>query len=240
MSRLVRRLPPMFRAVPHFLFWLAPALLAAEAAAADMQPVASPGGAIRELGTVRVDLVTRSLLVTGHVNQVGGIVEYLAVGAEGKTHESILVVDATPSDVHGARLLLGLKPGGGVREQGKGMPKGPLVEVWIEWEGEGEARRLPAERAYLDLASTNRLPASGWVFTGSSFHEGRYMADVDLSLIANYWDPWAVLNLPQKIGAFDDRLVACEDDLPLLDHPVVLRLTPRPAAAPAAAPGEAP
>lgn len=191
---------------------------------------------MRTLGSVHIDLPTRSLLVTGRVNQVSGLVEYLAVGAEGKTHESILVVEATPSDVHAGLLLLGLRPGGGVTEQGQGKPFGPLVDVRIEWEEDGKTRGLPAEHAYLDGASTNLLAVSGWVFTGSAIQDGRYMADVGHSLAANHWDPWAVLNLAQDVGASDERLVAYENDLPLLDYPVVLRLTPRAVPAPDATP----
>ena len=90
----------------------------------------------RRLGSVGLDVVSRSLVATGLVNKVNGPIEYLACGPSGKLHESILELSVSPVDLQAGLLLLGLEPGGGVTRQGQGKPFGPIVDIWLEWEEE--------------------------------------------------------------------------------------------------------
>ncbi|MFH0954275.1 MAG: hypothetical protein V1873_08095, partial [Verrucomicrobiota bacterium] len=80
-----------------------------QAAATVSSPVWENG--IARLGGVRIDPASRTVLATGWVNQVVGLIELLACGPGGKTHESVFVLDVNPLDLQAGLLLLGLRPG---------------------------------------------------------------------------------------------------------------------------------
>ncbi|HEY8504197.1 MAG TPA: YdjY domain-containing protein, partial [Gemmataceae bacterium] len=84
-----------------------------------------------------------------------------------KAHETVVTIDAAPSDVHKALEELGLKPGRPAR--GDGAAEGPEVNVYLEVPGaDGRPRRLSIHRALIDLKSKKPLPASvRFRFTGS-------------------------------------------------------------------------
>lgn len=173
------------------------------------------------LGSVEVDSRRRTLSMSGWVNMnEGGPVEYLICGPRGKTHESVFVVEGSVTDLHAAFLLLGVQPGQGPMDVGRGQPVGPECVIWVEWEADGEQRRERAEKFILDLRTGEPLPDTGWVFTGSIMREGRYMATLDESYVATYWDPWAVLNIPLDVGADDTLLLVNKEATPEEGTPV--------------------
>ena len=150
----------------------------------------------------------------------GGPVEYLICGPRGKTHESVFVLEGSVADLHAAFLLLGVQPGEGPTDVGMGQPRGPACTIWVEWDEEGARRRERAESFILDLRNGEPLPDTGWVFTGSLVREGRYMATLDESYVATYWDPWAVINIPLDVGADDTLLLVNEAATPPEGTPV--------------------
>lgn len=108
-----------------------------------------------------------------------------------KAHETIVVFDVKPSDVHKALGDLGLKPGKPVK--GEGVATGPEVKVFLEIpvEGGGEPRRLPIEKAIVDRTTGKTMPALKWFFTGSALsqpdpnkNEKVYGADLTGTLIS--------------------------------------------------------
>ena len=64
------------------------------------------------LGEVEIDRSARTLSFPAKVNAVEGAIEYALVTSKGKTHESLLVTDALPRDIHLGCLLLGGGAGG--------------------------------------------------------------------------------------------------------------------------------
>lgn len=178
------------------------------------------------MGSVLVDPSNRCVLVQGYVNQTNGLVELLACGPNGKTHESVLVLQANPLDLHTGLLLLGLKPDG--RPQDVGVwPKpwrGPQLDLWVEWQENGQNVRRRAEEMVWDTEKKRSLPPTPWLFTGSVMEQGRFCALAEDSHIATYWDPWALINLPLACGANDDTLCANRRTVPPLGTPIRLRL----------------
>jgi hypothetical protein len=80
-----------------------------------------------------------------------------------KAHETVVVYDVKPSDVHKALVGLGLKPGKpGLGEVSKAS--GPLVEIYLEVNG----KKIPIEETMVDLKSGKPLPRLKWHFTGSA------------------------------------------------------------------------
>lgn len=192
----------------------------------------APPPSWQPFGSVWIDAGQHALMASGFVNQVSGAIELLACGPGGKTHESVLVLMAKPSDLHAGLLLLGLRHGPPMADLGKGPPVGDRVRLDVEWEMDGAIRRLPAERWIRDR-QTKRTPRhGGWVFNGSTFHEGKFMADAEQSIIACYWDPWAIVNIAGEVGADDERLAVQHDIIPPLHTPVRLIIRPESKPAP--------
>jgi hypothetical protein len=87
-----------------------------------------------------------------------------------KAHETIVTIDARPSDVHKALVELGLKPGKPVMGESKQPPQGPEVKVYIEVpEAGGTFRKLTIDKTLVDSRTSKPFPKSvQWRFTGST------------------------------------------------------------------------
>jgi hypothetical protein len=110
-----------------------------------------------------------------------------------KAHETIVTIEAKPSDVHKALESLGLKPGKPARGEGTAA-EGPEVNVLIEVpQGDGPAKRLTMDKVLLDPKTRKPMPKVKWKFTGSVMSavaadkpEKVYGADRTGTLIAVY------------------------------------------------------
>jgi hypothetical protein len=168
-------------------------LLSASARAADPEP---PAG-------VKVDKAKRTVTIDAKVapRQLAYLkgeiypIEVIACWPHPrgkKAHETIVTIEAKPSEVHKALESLGLKPGKPVMGESKDVPQGPEVNVYIEVPREGgKARRVPVERTLLDPKTGRPMPKVKWRFTGSvmsqadpSKPEKTYGADLTGTLIA--------------------------------------------------------
>lgn len=200
--------------------------------AAPASPVWQEGIAV--VGSVRVDPRTRTVSAAGWVNQVSGAMELLACGKAGKTHESVFVLDVNPMDLQTGLLLLGLQPGTPPVGLGDGMPSGPELELWVDWKDGDQERSLRAEQFIWNVEDDAPLPETGWVFTGSMIEDGEFKAMAEESLIATYWDPWAIINLPLPCGANDEILLVATNTVPALHTPITMRCQARAAETPSA------
>ena len=89
--------------------------------------------------------MTRQVEIPAEVNMTRGILEYYGVTPEGKTHESVLKILATPSHIHLALILAGYEP-----SQYKNLsPKifkrklvkrGDLLRLYLKWRPTGLGR----------------------------------------------------------------------------------------------------
>lgn len=182
---------------------------------------------MKQLGTVHVDAVARAVIATGFVNQAQGAIELLICGPGGKTHESVFVMQAHAFDLQTALLLLGLKPGPPQEELGQGPPRGPRVDIWVVWTTpSGETRAFPAEQFAYNIKTGRVLPYTGWAFTGSVIQDGQFKALAEESYAATFWDPWAILNILNEVGADDELLAVNRKLVPPLHTPVTFILVP--------------
>ncbi len=86
-----------------------------------------------------------------------------------KAHETIVTIDAMPSDVHKALEQLGLRPGKPVMGESDTPPAGPAVKVYLEVpDVGGETRRVPIERTLVDMKTGKQPKGLQWRFTGSA------------------------------------------------------------------------
>jgi hypothetical protein len=103
-----------------------------------------------------------------------------------KAHETVVVFDVVPSEVHKALESLGLKPGKPVR--GEGQVTGALVDVLLVLPKSGNLaeREVRIESVMLEKRTGRPLPPLAWHFTGSVPKDGKYGADVSGTLISLY------------------------------------------------------
>lgn len=169
---------------------------------------------------------TRELIMTGYVNLVSGMIELLACGTRGKTHESAFMLYADPIDVQTGLLLLGFRHGGPMPGIGQEPPTGDSVAISVEWEQDGVKHRQDADTFIYDYEKQKEIKNERWLFNGSIIEDGLFMAGAEESLIATYWDPWALINIESDVGGNDERIVIHTEKMPPLHTPVRMILGP--------------
>ena len=88
-------------------------------------------------------------------------------GVKGKAHETVLVTDAKPSQVHKALESLGLKPGKPAKGEGT-KAQGPEVNVFLEVpQAGGLPKRLTLDKVLIDPKTKKPPPKVKVLFTGS-------------------------------------------------------------------------
>ena len=178
------------------------------------------------LGSVKLDAENRWLIVSGFVNQVEGAIELLACGPGGKTHESVFVLYAKPVDIQTGLLLLGFKHGPPMPGLGMGPPLGDPVQLHVFWNVDGIEQVSPAESFIRDYKTGKTVRHGAWIYNGSKVENGYFLANAEDSLIASYWDPWAIINLQADVGADDERLMGDRQAVPPLHTPIILLISP--------------
>lgn len=122
---------------------------------------------------VEADRASREVRVKATVACDRGWLEQAVCRAGTRDHESLLSVEAPPSAIHAALLLLGLEPGapGSWREApgtADGVervpPRGPSVELWVR-SSRGE---VPLSSWIHDPVHGARFDAQPWLFAGST------------------------------------------------------------------------
>jgi hypothetical protein len=109
-----------------------------------------------------------------------------------KAHETVVTIEAKPSDVHKALESLGLTAGTPVVGEAKEAPKGPAVNILLEVPRPDDApQRLAVEKVLVDPKTNKAMPKVQWRFTGSVLSkpdpnkdEKVYGADLTGTLIA--------------------------------------------------------
>jgi hypothetical protein len=135
------------------LLFIIPLLLPAAEQAAEVKPAAAQPQAARQLSPelklaleklklpgVKINLEQWTVDVDSRVCLREGLLELIACTKDTKEHESIIVVDAKPSHIHTALLLLGARPGSPAtqrlidKERGRYVsipPSGNPVDVFL-------------------------------------------------------------------------------------------------------------
>jgi hypothetical protein len=142
---------------------------------------------------------------TGHVTLTDGILEFIAVQPTGRDYESLLTLDCKPSELQFALILIGGESGPLPQQAKTGEKVGDRLQLEVEWEADGKATRVPAEKLLRDRR-TKKTPADmPWIFTGSYFakdFDGHdvFMADQEQAFIALWWSPSALINVGGEYG----------------------------------------
>ncbi len=132
----------------------------------------------QEPAAVRVDKEKRTVTIDAkvaprklkHLEKVYPI-EVIACWAHPKgqkAHETVVTIEAKPSDVHKALETLALKAGTPVMGESDKPPQGPKVNIYLDIPGpDGQTKRVPVERTLSESRTNKPMPKVEWRFTGS-------------------------------------------------------------------------
>jgi hypothetical protein len=146
-----------------------------------------PGITVRPRDNV-VEIAAASCLDAGWLEQI-------ACAPQSREHESLLVVETTPSLVHAALLLAGFEagaPGHWTYENGDYAfvaPTGSPLRINVQWtDAEGAQKTTPITAWIRDRDRATAFPDEPWIFGGSEWRQGEagathYAADLGGSLI---------------------------------------------------------
>jgi hypothetical protein len=163
------------------------------------------------IGRVELDHQARTVSLPARVHLTNQVVEYALVTEQGKTHESLLVTDARPVDIHVACLLLGLTQSAVAGDPNRPAPVSPTNAVRIEilWQTNGQRVRLPLSTliqvtsGHPDAAAPV-LPVQNWLYNGSSLDQSGFAAAREGSIISLIRDSVALINNPAPDRDNDD------------------------------------
>jgi hypothetical protein len=149
-----------------------------------------------------LDTKRKAVVIDGKVCLREGQLEMFACPKGTKEHESVVVLDCVPQDVHAALLALGAKPGQPVKFDPKYEPaRGDIVDIYVLWKDEkGEKHQVRAQE-WVQYGKTEKAMPFDWVFGGSGFWKDEqtgqqhYQANGgDFICVSNF--PTAMLDLP--------------------------------------------
>ena len=170
---------------------------------------------IFQLGNVVFDTIKREVTVPGEINIVGGDanIEFFACGKLGKTHESILIVDAEPIYILTALGVLDFTPGMDLSVEGDPrIPTGTPVDLWVEWNQGDEVVSRRARELVWNAFTEQPMRETPWVFTGGRLKNNQFTAQLFHNIVAVYRDPDSLFNHPLPTGT-DDRTYRVNTDV---------------------------
>ncbi|HYC79091.1 MAG TPA: YdjY domain-containing protein [Planctomycetota bacterium] len=141
---------------------------------------------------VKLDLAAGRFEVEAVAARPTRQLEFLGVAEGGRAHESLLLLNVTPSAMKRAAEKLGLKPGRAADFQAGKPPEGDGLYTYVAWEGRPKPIRI--EKLVLNTKTGNTVKAGPLVFIGSRtfYHqttfEPIFAADVYNDVIALTWN----------------------------------------------------
>ncbi len=172
------------------------------------------GENLYKLGNVILDTGKKEISIPGEINIATDdtIIEFFACGTLGKSHESILILDAEPIFLFIALGLLDLEPGRNLNVVGDPHePKGSFLDISVEWD-QGENVVSHSARELVWNAITGQpMQKTHWVFTGGRLINNQLTSQLYHNIIAVYRDPDSLINNPLP-GGTDDRTYRVNTD----------------------------
>jgi hypothetical protein len=164
-------------------------------------PVEKIRDKVFRIGPFEVDLVAREVKVDGVINKDVTTLEFVANTQNGaKAYESAITVMSDARTFNTALLMLALNPAHAVvpkKHFDPVAPKGDPVEIWVASKTGAPARRIRIEQLLYDQRTKKPLPEGPWVYTGSAFSNGKYMAEIDGVLIGFVHSPSPIIENPR-------------------------------------------
>ena len=122
---------------------------------------------------------------------------------------------------------LGLEPRGNLKYQGDpNPPQGDSVLIYVEWESNGKKVKVRGEDLVYNVKEKRPMKRTPWVFTGSKIYKGRFMAEIDESLITTYHDPYTIIDNPLPEGGDDTIYCVNEKVVPPKGTKILMTIKP--------------
>src|SRR5258705_4469102 len=158
-----------------------------------------------QIGKVRLDKNERTVSVPAMVNMREGVVEYLLVTSNGKTHESVLRTEAEPYHIHLAILLLNAKGKGSNESPADKTKPTPGDPVKVAVICKGKEVPVPAEDLVFDRSAKTTMQRVDWIYNGSQINAEGFAAQQTGSIISLIDDPDALINNPLPLRSDEDN-----------------------------------
>ena len=232
--------PPMPRLLLLCLLCISLRFSAAQEAAPPVPAMREVSPGIFELGKIRLDQKARTISLPATVNKANDdLLEYLLVTPDGARHESLLVSEVAPRDVHFAMLLLGAKgsgekhptelPPGQLSDEflkKAPKPKGDTLSITVKWKtADGSEKSASVEDWLLDPKTKKAVARGPWLYSGSMFFEGIFIAQQEGCFAALVINPNALINNPRKGNDSDEAWTPNTKAIPPVDTPLTLTIT---------------
>lgn len=154
-----------------------------------------------QIGSIELNRAERSVSFPAMVRITNEVIEYALVTTDGKTHESLLTTEVSPTDLHIAALLLGIKPSDDLGDTNSPirLQRNSTVRIEISWKPAGRQRSVPLERLVVlqpsrEGVKPQRMSSRQWTYNGSFLHQGLFVAQEEGSIISLIRDPVALMN----------------------------------------------
>lgn len=193
-----------------------------------------------QIGGVTLNQRTREIRIPTKVNRTAErALEYLLVMPQGKTHESLLVTEISPTHLNLAFTLLRYRASPELFYQldakGEMTDNHPVVpaaakaaariDIDVEWDDHGTTRRIPVNEWIQQVVKTTAMAAGPWLYTGSEISDGQYLPEMTGDIAAIMVDPSNMINYPGSDNG-DNVWCAYPNRVPPPDTPVTLIITP--------------
>jgi hypothetical protein len=150
-----------------------------------------------KIEALTVDTNKKELTAPGFLNIDVTTLEFVANTRGGaKAYESAITVLSDAVTFNTALLLLGLDPAHAqkpTKHFDTKTPAGDPLEIWVEWMHRAGRGRVSIEELLFDERTKRPMAPASWVYTGSTFSNGRFMAETDGVLIGFVHSPAPVI-----------------------------------------------
>ena len=193
-----------------------------------------------QVGDVIFDQKTREIRFPCKVNMTEGLLEYVIVHQKGKIHESLLATEVSPTDINLAFTLLRFRPSrelyalpnetGGLSDKFPDIPpeikSAARVTIDVAWKDGDRLRRIPVNEWIQHEVKTTSMPVGPFVYGGSDFHEGQFVAETSGDVAAIFISQAALLNYPGQDNADDTVWIPFPKRVPAQDTNVTVIIAP--------------
>jgi hypothetical protein len=190
-------------------------------------PLKSLGPGTFELGKVHFDKNKQEITFPGAINMDRDLIEYAVVHSTGKVHESLLRTDAEPYHIHLAILLVRTNANAVVGSSNQAAPRellGAPVSVRVSWKSGNDDKSFRLEDLIFNSESNSAMTQGGWIYNGSRFLSGTFVAQRDGSIMAIISDPDALINNPRQGRENDEIWQANHGRVPTVGTPVTITI----------------
>lgn len=199
-----------------------------------------------QVGQVTFDKKTREIRFPAKVNMTEGLLEFLVVHEKGKLHESLFSTTTSPTDLNLAFTLLSYNPSkelyplpnetGGTSNRFPEVPAATKaaarINIDAEWIEDGKTRRLSVNEMIQHEVRVSAMPAGPWVYGGSDFNEGKFVAETSGDIIAVFLSMAALVNYPGEDNGDDTVWIPFPKRVPEIGTDVTFIITPHQKEAP--------